>query len=42
MKATRWSVAIVALVVLGVALGSACGPSPHANSVVVTYYYMPG
>jgi len=42
MKTTRRSGAIVALVVLGLAFGSACAPTPHANSVVVTYYYMPG
>ena len=42
MRTMRWSGAIVALGTLSLALGSACAPTTHANSVAVTYYYMPG
>ena len=42
MKTKRRKGEIVALVTLGLILASACAPTPHANSIAVTYYYMPG
>lgn len=42
METTRRNGAMVALISLGLALGTACAPTPRANAVTVTYYYMPG
>jgi hypothetical protein len=42
MRAKRQIGFLTLLAAVGFANGLACAPTPHANAVTVTYYYMPG